>query len=99
MRRQELAVSSLTDKRRLPAYPVPAMRMARLAVALSEQGKGYGHLLVGHAVNLALTVREKMGVRVLLVDVKDDKAAGFYQGFGFRPTSSHSLTLYLPISS
>lgn len=27
------------DRRRLPSYPVPAVRMGRLAVALAEQGK------------------------------------------------------------
>lgn len=56
------------DLKRLPAYPVPAMRMGRLAVSASEQGKGYGQLLLGHVVNLALSVRQTMGVRVLIVD-------------------------------
>src|ERR1700761_8723515 len=56
------------DRKRLPAYPVPAMRVARLAVLQSEKGKGYGQLMVGHAVNLALSVRQTMGVRALGVD-------------------------------
>lgn len=87
-----------SDQKRLPAYPVPAMRMGRLAVALSEQGKGYGQLLVGHAVNLALTVRPTLGVRVLIVDAKDAQAAAFYVAYGFRPTSSAALSFYLPIA-
>lgn len=85
------------DRKRLPAYPVPAMRMGRLAVPVSEQGKGHGALLLGHAVNLALTVRQTMGVRVLVVDAKDDRAAAFYESYGFRPTASATLSLYLPI--
>lgn len=87
------------DRKRLPAYPVPAIRMGRLAVSSAEQGRGYGQLLLGHAVNLALFVRQTMGVRVLIVDAKDARAAAFYQGFGFRCTASAALTLYLPISS
>lgn len=87
-----------SDRKRLPAYPVPAMRMGRLAVAASEQGKGYGQLLLGHAVNLALSVRQTMGIRVLIVDAKDAKAAKFYEGYGFRPTTSQALSLYLPIA-
>ena len=85
------------DRKRLPAYPVPAMRVARLAVSQSEKGKGYGQLLLGHAVNLALSVRRTMGVRVLVVDAKDAQAVAFYEGFGFRCTASAALTLYLPV--
>ena len=87
------------DLKRLPAYPVPAMRMGRLAVSASEQGKGYGQLLLGHVVNLALSVRQTMGVRVLIVDAKDAQAAAFYERYGFRPTTSRALSLYLPISA
>ncbi|MDR2881119.1 MAG: GNAT family N-acetyltransferase [Azoarcus sp.] len=86
------------DRKRLPAYPVPAMRVGRLAVSRSETGKGYGQLLLGHAVNLALSVRKTMGVRVLVVDAKDAQVAVFYEGFGFRYTANAALTLYLPIS-
>jgi len=88
---------SEADRKRLPAWPVPAMRMGRLAIAATEQGKGYGRVLLGHAVNLAREVRKTMGVRVLVVDAKDASAAAFYQRYGFRPTSSEALTLYLPV--
>jgi GNAT superfamily N-acetyltransferase len=86
------------DRQRLPAYPVPALRVGRLAVSQAEQGKGRGQLLLGHALNLALSVRQTMGVRVLIVDAKGEAAARFYEGFGFRRTVEAALTLYLPIS-
>lgn len=86
------------DRKRLPMYPVPAVRVARLAVSQSEKGKGHGQLLLGHAVNLALSVRQTMGVRVLIVDAKDARVAAFYEGFGFRRTADNELTLYLPIA-
>lgn len=85
------------DRKRLPTYPVPAIRVARLAVSQSEKGKGYGQFLLGHAVNLALSVRKTMGVRVVIVDAKDEQVAAFYEGFGFRRTVSEALTLYLPV--
>ncbi len=87
------------DRKRLPEYPVPAIRVGRLAVSQSERGKGYGQLLLGHTVNLALSVRKTLGVRVLVVDAKDVQVAGFYEGFGFRRTAGAALTLYLPISA
>ena len=87
------------DRKRLPAYPVPAIRVGRLAVSRAEQGKGYGGLLLGHAVNRALSVRQTMGVRVLVVDAKDARAAAFYESFGFRCPGTSARTLYLPIGS
>jgi ribosomal protein S18 acetylase RimI-like enzyme len=38
-------------------------------------------------------------VRVLIVDAKDAQAAAFYERYGFRPTTSTALSLYLPISA
>ncbi|MDV3469849.1 GNAT family N-acetyltransferase [Stenotrophomonas sp. C3(2023)] len=86
------------DRARLPAYPVPAIRMGRLAVSANAQGRGYGQLLVGHAVNVALAARQTLGVRVLIVDAKDEAAARFYMTYGFRLTSLNSMSLYLTIS-
>ncbi len=88
-----------SDRKRLPAYPVPAVRMARLAVCADAQGQGYGRLLVGHAVNCACALRGTLGVRVLLVDTLHAKAARFYRAYGFREAMANSHTLYLPLGS
>lgn len=85
------------DRRRLPNYPVPAIRMGRLAVALSEQGKAHGDYLLAHAVARCLSLREQLGVRVLVVDALHTKAARFYRHYGFRETSENAKTLYLPL--
>lgn len=85
------------DRKRLPNYPVPAIRMGRLAVSASEQGKGHGDYLLAHAVARCLGLREQLGVRVLLVDALHGKAAAFYRAYGFRPTADQAHTLYLPL--
>ena len=87
------------DRKRLPSYPVPAIRMGRLAVAASEQGRGYGEYLLAHAVARCLGLREELGVRVLLVDVLHEKAARFYRAYGFREATANSRTLYLPLGT
>ena len=85
------------DRRRLPRYPIPAARMGRLAIAASEQGRGYGSYLMAHAVTRCLDLRSQLGVRVLLVDALHEKAVQFYQAYGFRLTQASARTLYLPL--
>jgi ribosomal protein S18 acetylase RimI-like enzyme len=88
-----------SDRKRLPAYPSPAARVGRLAVSNNHQGKGYGSLLLGHAVNSSRGLRAQVGVRVLVVDAKDERAASFYRAFGFQPTTTAELTMYLPLGN
>ena len=87
------------DRKHLPRYPVPAVRMGRLAVSAGEQGKGHGDYLLGHAVARCLGLREQFGVRVLLVDALHEKAACFYRAYGFREATANSKTLYLPLGN
>lgn len=95
----QLLLSDLkeADRRRLPNYPVPAVRMGRLAVAVGEQGKGHGDYLLAHAVARCLALREQLGVRVLLVDAVNEKAARFYRAYGFREARERVLALYLAL--
>jgi ribosomal protein S18 acetylase RimI-like enzyme len=85
------------DRKRLPNYPVPAIRMGRLAVAQTAQRQGHGDYLLAHAVARCLTLREQLGARVLLVDALNAKAARFYRAYGFRETrtSAHSQAAVL----
>jgi GNAT superfamily N-acetyltransferase len=88
-----------SDRKHLPNYPVPAIRMGRLAVASSVQGQGHGEYLLGDAVARCMGLRDELGVRVLLVDALHEKAARFYLAYGFRESAIRSLTLYLPLGS
>lgn len=85
------------DRKRLPAYPVPAVRIARLAVSRDEHCKGYGSMLLGHAMNCSIQLRAQLGVKVVLVDALDARAADYYRRFGFRETADDALALYLPL--
>lgn len=85
------------DRRHLPRYPVPAARLARLAVALHEQGHGLGESLLQDAVKRCLALRSDLGMRVLIVDALHEHAAAFYRLHGFRETTQHARTLYLPL--
>jgi GNAT superfamily N-acetyltransferase len=68
----------------LPRYPIPAILIARLAVAKSAQGMGVGTGLMLMALRLAVEIADRLGVYVVTVDAMGDEAKAFYQkGFGF----------------
>lgn len=66
----------------LPAYPLPAIRIARLAVDRRAGGRGIATALLGAAFDLGLEMAERVGCVGYLVDAKP-QAAGFYGRFGF----------------
>lgn len=88
-----LAEMSAADQRRLPRYPVPVARPARLAVASREQGHGLGGALLQDALKRCLALRGELGIRALLVDALHERAAAFYRQYGFRETAEHALAL------
>ena len=69
-------------RKRLPDYPIPVLRIARLAVAQDFQGRGIGKLLLKSMLKLALTLRDQTGCCGVLVDAKPD-AVAFYEQLGF----------------
>jgi GNAT superfamily N-acetyltransferase len=69
-------------RRRLPHYPLPVLRLARLAVDAAAQGGGVGAALLRHVFLLALKMAEDYGCVGILVDAKPD-AVTFYERFGF----------------
>jgi GNAT superfamily N-acetyltransferase len=81
----------------MPAHPVPAILLARLAVDKPVQGQGAGAWLLRDAMRRALSVSEELGVRVLLVHVIDKSALSFYERFGFETSSSDPFNLQLLI--
>ena len=84
--------------KKLPAQ-IPAMRLGRLAVARTQQGCGYGKALLVEALRRIARVAELAGGIGLFVDAKDEAAAAFYARFGFEPTPSGPLTLFMPVET
>jgi len=85
---------------RLKNYPdpLPATKMARLAIASDNQRTGLGKLLVLDAMRRTLAIREHTGIIGLFVDAKNTEAADYYkQNFGFVPLQEDPLNLFLPI--
>ena len=81
----------------LGRYEVAVFRLARLAVAISQQGRGLGGDLLLAAGARALAVATQVGGVALVIDAKDEKAARWYERFGAMPLLDNSpLGLILP---
>jgi GNAT superfamily N-acetyltransferase len=72
----------LTVRRKLPRYPLPVLRLARLAVDQTAQGQGLGLQLLRFVLRLALHMAKDFGCVGVMVDAKPD-AQAFYAKYGF----------------
>jgi GNAT superfamily N-acetyltransferase len=76
------SVPDASLRRRLPDYPLPVLRLARLGVDRRAQGLGIGRALVRHTLTLALAQRDAVGCVGVVTDAKPG-AMAFYEGLGF----------------
>lgn len=81
----EIEVQTLPGeaRRRLPGYPLPVLRLARLAVDRQAQGRGIGLALLKSVFDLARKMAADYGCLGVVVDAKPD-AIPFYSLYGFR---------------
>ena len=94
-------------KRRFPNYPLPVLRLARLAVDQQVQGRGIGSLLLVTVFELAHELARTAGCVGVVVDAKPS-AVAFYERLGFAPLPLRAgglderprpTALYLPLSA
>ena len=74
----------LAVRRRLPGYPLPVLRLARLAVDAGAQERGVGKELLRHVLALAVDMSVQLGCVGVVVDAKVG-AVSYYARFGFTP--------------
>lgn len=71
--------------RKLPRYDaIPAALIGRLARDERVRGQGVGELLLAAAIHRVLGAGRSIAVFAIVVDAKDERAAAFYQSFGFQ---------------
>jgi len=76
-------------------YPIPVVILARLAVAMADQGRGLGMGMLQDAIRRTLVVADQAGVRALLTHPIDEAAARFYLRFGFEVSPAREQQLIL----
>lgn len=93
-------------RKHLPRYPLPVLRLARLAVTVEAHGRGVGAKLLRAVFHIALELKDRVGCVAVVVDAKPD-AVGFYESYGFTPlaevlegemqTHPETSAMFLPI--
>ena len=71
-------------RKRLPQYPLPVLRLARLAVGEKAKERGVGRRLLRAVFYLAREMEKKVDCVGIAVDAKPD-AVDFYRRLGFEP--------------
>jgi GNAT superfamily N-acetyltransferase len=71
-------------RKKMPRYPLPILRVARLAVDRSAQSRGLGTQLLRFVCRLAGKMADDYGCAGIVVDAKPE-AVSFYAKYGFVP--------------
>lgn len=76
------SVPSARLRKRLPTYPLPVLRLARLGVDTRAKGHGIGKALLRHVLVRAIEQRDALGCVGVVTDAKPE-AVSFYETLGF----------------
>lgn len=82
---------------RLPKYPIPIARIARLAVSIEKQRQRWGEFLLIEALHRIKDAAALVAAIGVVVDAKDEKAKAFYMRFGFKSFENNNLCFFLPL--
>ena len=85
-------------KGKLPKYPIPALRIARLAVNKDMKGKGIGKWLLAQAFLKILQVADITGLYLIIVDAKES-SKGFYEHYGFQKFLDIDLSYFILVDT
>jgi len=97
----------LPSGHRMPPFPLPVLRIARLATDERARGRKIGRALLQFSIELAERQRDEVGCVGVLVDAKPD-AIPFYERFGFVSLDSLSgiawtlprpIPMFIPLGS
>jgi GNAT superfamily N-acetyltransferase len=97
-----LSLENLPDEiaRKLPRYDaIPVALIGRLAREEKAHGLGIGELLLADAVRRILAASKTLAVFAIVVDAKDERAAKFYEAYGFVGFPRQPRRLFLLASS
>ena len=97
---ERVALPSKSQQKKIPYKNIPSVTLGRLAVDRSLQGKGWGSVLVSHAMKVVYSASQAVGIHGLFVEAINEKAHAFYLSLGFIPlTGENAHALFYPTKS
>lgn len=96
----QVAYQEIPDDYRgkLPKYPIPALRIARLAVHKELKEKGIGKWLLAQAFVKIIQVADVTGIYFIIVDAKESSKS-FYEHYGFIRFNDKNLTYFILVDT
>lgn len=88
-----------SEAQKLPRYPVPVVRIGRLATSVEARGQGIGKLLLIDVLRKTLRLSDEIGIRAVEVTAKSPEARAFYSQYGFVQLADDGLHLYLALGT
>ena len=73
--------------------------LGRMAVDSSQQGQGFGELVLLEALKQSLLSTERVASFAVFVEAKDEQAARFYRKYGFIELAEDKRKLFLPMKT
>lgn len=86
-------------KKGLPRYPVPAMRIGKLAVDSHFKGMSIGSFLLKNALMRAVNILSEIALNCVIVDALNHAAKSFYLKYGFVAFEDNPLTLVISLKT
>ncbi len=77
-------------------YQLPALKLARLAVDINHQKKGYARLLLSNVIHKAMLIEQQVGIIGIIINAKNQTVVQMYKKYGFILLNK-SLNLFMPI--
>jgi GNAT superfamily N-acetyltransferase len=74
---------------------IPILCISRLAVNKKNQDQQIGKNILKDALSRAFTIAQELGVRCIVGDIINERAAKFYQHYHFEQWTNDSFRLYL----
>lgn len=95
-----VAREQIPSDKNLPAYPVPVILLARLAVNRAFQGQNLGTKTLVTALRQCVVLTDySLPVLGVVIDVLDNEALIFYQKFElFQPFTDNPMRLFVPMN-
>lgn len=88
-----------TYRKGLPRYPLPAMKIGKLAVDKTMQGRGLGKVLLMECFKKAVRLSSEVGIFAVAVDAFDEEAKAFYLKYGLIALEDNQLSLFIPMKT